>query len=304
MGGGTTVPRGPEATPDPVGERLREAEAAENFPVAMRVLPARHRRRLRAVYDVVRVIDDIGDESRGDEGAGSPDSRVAALEDLRSDLHRPFPTTAVLRRLALTAPDLPLEPLDRLIDANVQDQRVAEYDTWQSLLHYCTLSADPIGRLVLAIFEVPEDPALLVDSDRVCTALQLLEHLQDVSEDRGRGRIYLPAEDRAAFGVSPTDLDAAVASPALRDLVRHETARAVELLDAGSAITGRLRGWARLAVGGYVSGGRAAADALRRVDGEVLGRAEEAAHSRKRDVLRHLPAVLLSRRTTPRSPTR
>lgn len=288
---------------DPAGAaRLREAEAAENFPVAMRILPARYRRRLRAVYDVVRVIDDLGDE-----GTGTPVERIAALEAFRADLHAPAPTRPVLRRLAEVAPDLPAEPFDRLLDANVRDQQRATYDTWDALLGYCALSADPIGRLVLAIFEVPADGEIEHASDAVCTALQLLEHLQDVREDRGRGRIYLPAEDRAAFGVAEADLDRGVATRELRALVRHETQRAEQLLDAGTPIVGALRGWARLAVAGYVAGGKAAADALHRVDGEVLGRAAEAAHSRKRDVLRHLPAVLLQsrppgrpRRTRPR----
>lgn len=285
---------GPAADPtDPVGAaRLRRAEATENFPVAMRVLPARYRRRLRAVYDVVRTIDDLGDE-----GTGTPAERIAALEAFRADLHAAAPTRPALRRLAAVAPDLPAEPFDRLLDANVQDQRTATYDTWDALLGYCALSADPIGRLVLAVFDVPAGGELAHASDAVCTALQLLEHLQDVREDRGRGRIYLPAEDRAAFGVTEADLDRAVATDALRALVRHETRRAEQLLDAGTPIVGALRGWPRLAVAGYVAGGRAAADALRRVDGEVLGRAAEAAHSRKRDVLRHLPAVLLRERS-------
>ncbi|GAA2873206.1 squalene synthase HpnC [Pseudonocardia halophobica] len=277
---------------DPAGaDRLRAAESAENFPVAMRVLPTRYRRRLRAVYDVVRMIDDLGDE-----GAGTPAERIAALEAFRADLHAPAPTRPVLRRLAEVAPDLPAEPFDRLLDANVLDQQQSTYDTWDALLGYCALSADPIGRLVLAIFEVPADGGIEHASDAVCTALQLLEHLQDVREDRGRGRIYLPAADRAAFGVTEADLDRPVATAELRALVRHETQRAEQLLDAGTPIVGALHGWARLAVAGYVAGGRAAADALHRVDGEVLGRAAEAAHSRKRDVLRHLPAVLLQSR--------
>jgi squalene synthase HpnC len=281
------------ATVDPVGgARLREAEAAENFPVAMRILPARYRRRLRAVYDVVRMIDDLGDE-----GAGTPAERITALEAFRADLHAAAPTTPVLRRLTAIAPDLSAEPFDRLLDANVRDQETPTYDTWEGLLGYCSLSADPIGRLVLAVFEVPADGEIEHASDAVCTALQLLEHLQDVREDRGRGRIYLPAEDRAAFGVAEADLDRPVATDALRALVRHETQRAEQLLDAGTPIIGALHGWVRIAVAGYVAGGRAAADALRRVDGEVLGRAAEAAHSRKRDVLRHLPAILLQTRS-------
>ncbi|SDF09269.1 squalene synthase HpnC [Pseudonocardia oroxyli] len=267
--------------------RVRSAEAAENFPVALRVLPTRHRTRLQAVYAVVRTIDDLGDE-----GPGTPAERVAALEAFRADLHSPRPRSPVLAALARDAPDLPTEPFDRLIVANVQDQHVASYPTWDALLGYCALSADPIGRIVLALFgAAPADPTspVLRASDAVCTALQVLEHCQDVREDRVRGRVYLPAEDLDAFGVAVEELDRPVATPRLRALVLYETERAERLLDEGAAVVGALRGWARLAVAGYVAGGRAAVDALRRVDGDVLGRAEEAAHSRRRDVLRHLP---------------
>jgi len=281
-------------TPVPAPGRLAAAEAAENFPVALRVLPARHRRRLQAVYGVVRTIDDLGDE-----GDAAPAARIAALEAFRADLHSPTPTAPVLRALSRDAPDLPREPFDRLVAANVQDQRVSRYETWADLQGYCALSADPIGRIVLALFGVHADAALLAASDAVCTALQVLEHCQDVREDRARGRVYLPAEDLAAFGVAEADLDRPVATVELRALVLHETARAEALLAEGRAVVGGLRGWARLAVAGYVAGGYAAAAALRRVDGDVLGRSRTAAHSRRRDILRRLPGVLLDRGETP-----
>ncbi|GAA1264480.1 squalene synthase HpnC [Pseudonocardia aurantiaca] len=279
--------------------RLRAAERAENFPVALRVLPARYRRNLVAVYDVVRVIDDLGDE---DTGAADRD-RTAQLRDFAADLATVWtgspPRSPVLRRLVPTVRDcdLPQEHFDRLIAANLQDQRVGRYETWDELLGYCELSAVPIGRLVLAVFGVPAPAGSAIEreSDAVCTALQLLEHWQDVGEDRGRGRVYLPAADLAAFGVPESALDAPAidapaidapaSSPALRALMAHETGRAVAMLDDGAALVGRLRGWARLAVAGYVAGGYAAADGLRRAGYEVLGGSPG---TRRSDVARHL----------------
>lgn len=272
------------------GERLRSAEGSENFPVAMRVLPARLRGTLRAVYDVVRTIDDLGDDPALDSA-----ERVMNLRSFAADMAAVWtsdePRAPVLCELA-REPHLPREPFDRLVAANLQDQCVARYDTWDELLGYCALSAEPIGRLVLAVFGVdaPAGSAIEHDSDRVCTALQLLEHWQDVAEDHARGRTYLPAQDMAAFGVTEDDLDAPRASPALRRLVLHETDRAVALLDEGSAVLRSLRGWARVAVAGYVAGGRAAADALRHSGGDVLTGTPAA---RRRDVARHLLAPLL-----------
>lgn len=260
---------------------LQTAESGENFPVAMRVLPAGLRRSLRAVYDVVRTVDDLGDDP-----GRTPAQRVEDLGGFAADLSTVWsdqrPAAAVLRALD---PALPEEPFRRLVAANLQDQHVTRYGTWDELLGYCALSAEPVGRLVLAVFGVAATPELLHRADLVCTALQLLEHWQDVAEDHARGRTYLPAADMAEFGVTEADLDTRPSSPALRRLVLHETDRAAALLDEGAAVLDGLHGWARLAVAGYVAGGRAAADALRRSGGDVLAAAPAA---RRVDVARHL----------------
>jgi squalene synthase HpnC len=270
---------------------LGDKRRNENFPVALRLLPRALRADLVAVYDVARVIDDLGDAAEGD--------RSALLEEFRADLAAIWageqPDHPVLVRLAPTmaAHGLPQEPFDQLVRANLADQRVHRYATYAQLRGYCTLSADPVGRIVLALFGV-SDPVATELSDRVCTALQLIEHWQDVAEDRRAGRVYLPQEDLIAFGVAETELDAAVASPALRALMTFEITRAAELLDSGAPLVGMLRGWPRLAVAGYVAGGRAAVDALRRTAGDVL---TGPPRPRRRDVLRHLLVALQERPT-------
>jgi len=265
---------------------LRAQRHGENFPVALRLLPRSVRADLVAAYNVARVIDDLGDEAEGD--------RAARLRAFAADLSTIWaggqPIAPVLRQLAPTvaARQLDQEPFQRLIEANLVDQRVHRYASYADLRGYCALSAHPVGRLVLGVFEVT-DPVAVELSDRVCAALQLVEHWQDVAEDRRAGRIYLPGEDMARFGVTEGDLDAATASAPLRRLMAFQTDRAAELLDSGAGLVGLLRGWARLAVAGYLAGGRAAVDALRRVDGDVLGQVPGA---RRRDVLRHLVRLL------------
>jgi squalene synthase HpnC len=246
----------------PVAQDLRGLERAENFPVALRVLPRRHREHLRAIYDTVRTIDDISDATGGDA--------TEALLALRADLELIWtpgrhPEHPVLRRLARTVADLDLDsaPFCDVIEAGLMDQRIAGYATFDELRGYCRRSADPVGRLVLSVFGVT-DPAAAALSDEVCTALQLLEHWQDITEDRRAGRIYLPTYDMLAFDVQPADLDAARAGLNLRRLVQFETERAAAMLAHGSRLVGRLRGFARLAVAGYVAGGAATVQALRR----------------------------------------
>jgi squalene synthase HpnC len=176
-----------------------------------------------------------------------------------------------MRRLATTvaACELPREPFVRLIDANRSDQRVNSYEHWSDLLDYCALSANPVGELVLHVFDVAT-PERIEQSDAVCSALQVIEHCQDVREDLGRGRVYLPLEDLARFGCSLTDLEARGVSDGLRDVLRLEATRASALLDEGGPLVDSLHGWARIAVAGYIGGGRAALSALARAQFEVL----------------------------------
>jgi phytoene/squalene synthetase len=112
----------------------------------------------------------------------------------------------------------------------------------------------------------------LADSDRICSGLQVLEHCQDVSEDARAGRVYLPAADLRAEGADEVDLTGAVTPPALRAAVALQVARAGELIRTGRPLVARLRGWARVAVAGYVAGGLATADALRAAQFDVLAR--------------------------------
>jgi squalene synthase HpnC len=280
-------------SPDaPDARALRGREHHENFPVALRLLPRRHREALHAVYGFARTVDELGDSFPGD--------RVAALHEFDADLDRLWagepPHHPVLHRLRPVVHEhhLAEQPFHDLVRANLQDQQVSRYERFDDLLGYCRLSADPVGRIVLGVFGV-DDPETVRLSDRVCTALQLLEHWQDVAEDRRAGRVYLPQLDLRARGVAESDLDAAHASTALRGLMLFETGRAAAMLEEGSAIVGRLDGWARLSVAGFVAGGQATVEALRRTGGDVLGR--DAHPSRARTAAR-LVALLAGARTT------
>jgi squalene synthase HpnC len=263
---------------EPPGEgEVLPLAGGENFPVAMLWLGPRTRAHLMAIYGFARLADQIGDEVEGD--------RRAQLDLLEQDLEQAFsgePRHPLLRKLVATirALGLPREPFLRLIEANRRDQREHGYRTFHDLLSYCELSANPVGELVLYVFgrATPERIRL---SDRVCSALQLIEHWQDVAEDYRRGRVYIPAEDLERFGVKPADLGAAHTGEALGKLLAFETERARQLLDEGGSLVGTLRGRARLAVAGYVGGGRAALEAIELAGYDVLAGAPCAAKRRR-----------------------
>ena len=279
--------------------------SGENFPVALRLLPARHRRHLTNLYFFARLTDDLGDEARDTQAdtvqahtvqahtvqahtvqadtvqadTGDPADvsqlRLRLLDELAADVDRIYaggtPESPVMRAMAETVHEcgVPAQPLLDLIQANRQDQQVTRYRTFAGLQQYCELSANPVGQIVLYIFgaATPERIAL---SDSICTALQLAEHWQDVAEDLGHGRIYLPGEDLELYGCTEADLAAPTASPAVRELMIFETDRASRLLDDGAPLVGTLHGAARLAVAGYLAGGRAALAAIRAQGHDVL----------------------------------
>ena len=265
-----------------VGARAQAGH--ENFPVALRLLPARYRRHLMAVYAYARTVDDIGDEA-------PPADRLRLLAELEDDVRRLYPpagrpgapagpgtpgspSLAVVAGLRESVADcgIPLAPLVDLIVANRQDQEVSRYETFADLLGYCRLSANPVGRIVLHVFgcHTAERAEL---SDLICTGLQLAEHWQDVAEDLRAGRIYLPQEDLRGYACTERDLAQAHAGPGVRALMAFEVRRARSLIDQGAPLIGTLRGAARAAVAGYVAGGRAALHAIAAADYDVLAAA-------------------------------
>jgi len=249
-------------------ERLAAAAtgqvAAENFPVALRLLPAAPREALARVYGYARFVDDVGDEARGD--------RLAMLDAIEADVRGLWSGRAglapVLALSGLTG-TLPQQGLLDLIEANRVDQKTDSYETFDDLIGYCMLSAAPVGRIVLAVAGVNSSLAI-AQSDDVCNALQVLEHCQDVAEDARAGRVYLPARELRAAGVDGGELTAPVASPALRAVVRTQVDRAEALLAHGRPLVRSLRGWARIAVAGYVAGGLATVTAIRAADHDTL----------------------------------
>jgi len=254
---------------NPGGERA----SGENFPVALRLLPTSRRGYLMAVYGFARTTDDIGDRA-------PPEQRIRLLDELEDDLRRLYADreagtagaqTQVVRALgpAVAGCGIPMQPFLDLIQANRQDQVVSRYQSFEELRGYCRLSANPVGRIVLHVFGCFSERRAEL-SDSVCTALQLAEHWQDVAEDFRAGRIYLPAQDMKEYGCTEEDLSLATAPPQLRTLVAFETDRAAVMLNAGAPLIGTLRGAARLAVAGYVAGGRAALAAIAGAGHDVL----------------------------------
>ena len=226
----------------------------ENFPVASWLCPPRLRAPIAALYHYARTADDIADE-----GDAVATQRLADLAAYRAELGRALAGlqpadarwTGVFDALAraIQAHQLPAQPLHDLLDAFEQDVRhTAEdrrYTDQAELLDYCRRSADPVGRLLLHLYGVQEE-RLLRQSDAICSALQLINFWQDLSQDLARGRHYLPLAALAQHGVDESMLLASALSPqqddAARALLRELTAQARALMRSGAPLATRLPG--------------------------------------------------------------
>lgn len=221
----------------------------ENFPVASWLCPAALRPPIAAIYAFARTADDMADE-----GDASPAQRLEQLQDYRLQLHAiakgqpPQPRWATIftpLQYQLQQWQLPVHLLDDLLNAFVQDvaktRDQTSYADRAELLDYCRRSANPVGRLLLHLYGIHDDQAL-AQSDAICSALQLINFWQDLSEDIPRGRHYLTDADCARFNVSRTQLNALQLTPDIQRLIASNTAWARTLMQQGAPLVHRLPG--------------------------------------------------------------
>ncbi len=242
----------------------------ENFPVASRLLPRETRAAVLAIYRFARGADDLADE-----GDAPPAERLAALARYGAALDAigagatpsepPFPELAA----AIRAHGLPLSLFHDLLSAFRQDVVKTRYATFAELADYARRSADPVGRLLLHLWRV-DTPANLVASDAICSALQYVNFWQDVALDWAKGRVYLPQEDLARFGVTEAAIGRGTADARFRALMAFETGRTRGLLESGRPLLGALPWRARLEIGGVLAGGHRVLDRIDAAGGDVF----------------------------------
>jgi len=235
-------------------------------------MPARLRPAVVAIYRFARAADDLADE-----GDAAPGARIAALNAFDAELDRiergetppspPFPALAA----AIREHGLPLSPFHELVSAFRQDVTVTRYADFDAVLDYCRRSANPVGRLLLALYRV-RSPADFAASDAICTGLQLTNFWQDVAIDWQKDRVYLPQDDLQRFGVTETQIAQGQANAAWRALLAFEVARARGLLESGRPLTRALPWRLGLELSAVISGGLRILQRIDAVDGDVFTR--------------------------------
>jgi phytoene synthase len=264
----------------------------ENFPVASWLLPARIRQPIEAIYGFARSADDIADEgdARDAQRLAALDRYLEALDaiEARSDaltgtsaMHRHLPDEFVPIGEAIAQYDLPVPLLRDLIDAFKQDVVKKRYADEAQLRDYARRSANPVGRLVLHLFErfTPQGKRTRVPlrsaeargwSDAICTALQFINFWQDVALDWKKGRVYIPQQDLARFGVAESQIAEARADAKWASLMAFECARSRELLLSGAPLGRALPGRFGLEIRATIHGGLRILDRIDAVSGDVF----------------------------------
>jgi squalene synthase HpnC len=256
----------------------------ENFPVASLLLPARLRRPVKVIYAFARSADDFADE-----GDAPPAERLAALDRYRAELQRiqagEAPTTPLFREVAATIAEfrLPIAPFFALLDAFSQDVVKARYANFQEVLQYCERSANPVGALLLHLYQAAS-PDNLRRSDAICTGLQLVNFWQDVEIDYRKDRVYLPQDEMTRFGVGEHDIAARDAGPAWQNLLAFQIDRARAMLESGAPLAATLSGRIGLELAMIVQGGLRILEKLDAARGDMF---------RHRPVLRSADWALL-----------
>lgn len=207
----------------------------ENFPVGSRFIPSRYRDAVHLVYAFARVADDIADE-----GTFTGEERIRKLDAWESQLLRSVngdSTDEFFKKLAAAIDrfGIPVELFSELIVAFKRDVENPIYNTFDDVLDYCRYSANPVGRIILTIFS-SSDAATVVLSDKICTALQLTNFLQDISVDTRRNRLYIAAEDLRRFGIDFADFSTSARHEAFTQLMKFQVERIRQLFADGQQL--------------------------------------------------------------------
>lgn len=253
------------------GEKLSREIARnhyENFTVSSFFISSRLRQDHFNIYAFCRLADDFSDETVDkSQASASLDHwetllEIAACETVTDPLFAALGDTIRRRRLSI-------QPFRDLLAAFRHDLNIKRYQTWDELREYTRLSADPVGRIILELHD-QKDPDYFALSDKICTALQLANHWQDVREDYLRGRIYLPLEDLRRFEVSEDTIAERRFSPHFRELMLFEIQRARRYFEEGKQLLSLVPFPLKCQLALYWYGGVSALNAILRVQTDVL----------------------------------
>lgn len=241
----------------------------ENFPVASFIIPKNYRKEIAVIYWFARSADDIADEGNID-----PENRLAMLDEFESDFEKALNFSGENSNLKFLAQTIIKHNLDPknftdLISAFKQDVTKKSYSTFSEILDYCSRSANPVGRILLALFKITDEQAKIY-SDKVCTALQLTNFYQDTNIDFEKGRNYFPQDEISMFKITQNVFELKENNPNIKALVKHNVERTQLLFDEGKKLLNYLNGRFKIEIKWTIAGGEKILEKIRKNDYDVF----------------------------------
>ena len=241
----------------------------ENFPVASFLIPKYYRKDIGIVYWFARTADDIADE--GDSG---PEKRLNELNKFEEEFNKSLVENSnnpYLNQLSKVIKKRELSPINflNLLSAFRQDVVKKRYESFNEVLHYCTRSANPVGRILLELYKVKSKEAKL-SSDKICTALQLTNFFQDTLIDFKKGKVYYPQDELKMFSVTENMFELKKINPNIKALVKHNVDRTQVLFDEGKILLKYLTGRFMFEIKLTIAGGEKVLGKIRQNDYNVF----------------------------------
>lgn len=240
----------------------------ENFPVISFILPKNLRKHVAVVYQFARKADDIADE-----GTEPPERKLAELEEYRNKFKN-----CLEKKYAdefwfalsntISTKNLTPENFLNLIKAFECDVTKNRFENFSEILDYCSLSANPVGRIILELHDI-SSPDALKFSDYICTALQLTNFYQDISIDTKNNRIYIPIDELKSFQLSEDDFLNLQYESTFKNLIEYQVKRTQEFFDKGKPLLQKLPGRLRRQIKWTILGGEAILKKITRIDYRV-----------------------------------
>jgi len=246
----------------------------ENFPVVSCLIPKNLRKHVAIIYWFARTADDYADE-----GNFSEDERLEKLDNFEFRLEQLLIGKAesdyeIALAYTINEKNLTAENFYNLIKAFKQDVIKNRYENCEAVIDYCRHSANPVGRLILELFDIRSEEAIKY-SDKICTALQLTNFLQDVSIDYKKGRIYLPQDEMDMLQITEKMFEDKENNHKLKQLVKHNVDRIQNLFNEGKKLFPLLSRRLKVEIVWTVAGGEEILDQIRKNDYNVLNNRPE-----------------------------
>lgn len=241
----------------------------ENFPVSSFLIPRKHQLKIKAIYWFARTADDIADE-----GSIPSEKRMEYLTQFEKEFNLALDKKSeiiYMNFLGQIVIENKLNPnyFLMLLNAFKQDVNKNRYNSFDEILDYCNRSANPIGRLVLEVFNYRSEE-LMILSDKICTSLQLINFIQDTKIDISRNRLYYPIDELENFKVSESDLLCLKMNDNIKKLIKFNVDRAKEIMNQGKELTENLKGKFTVEIKWTILGGEEILKKIEKIDYNVV----------------------------------